>query len=133
MISVKLPGGEEVKFNETWPQRRIEWLLASCGLGIGLVYGFSSTMHELPTYEGQLALLPQWAWAIWLSACGVLRLLFLFVNGTYRRSPHWRSVGAALGCIAWLTQFFSVVTGPIIGPTVVVWGPLLSIRCPCRA
>ena len=121
MFKVRTADGHEVRFNETWPQRRIEWLLAASAFGIGIVYAMSTTIRLLPTYAWQLTVLPQWAWSLWLVGTGIIRLLFLYINGTYRRSPHFRAIGAGLGCFAWFTQFVSVAVSPVVGPTLVLW------------
>lgn len=105
----------------TWPQRRMEWLLATASFGCGLVYAYSRTMHLLPAYALQLGIASQWFWSLWLVSVGVVRLFFLYVNGIYRQSPHWRALGAGMGCLVWLTQFVSAAAANVIGPTVVIW------------
>jgi hypothetical protein len=121
MVKITLPSGETVSFSETWPQRRIEWMLAFALLGTGFIYGFSPSMDDVPQYEAQLRLLPPFVWMLIFCTIGGVRVLFLFVNGNYRRSPHWRSAGAALGCLGWATQSISVFASGLFIPVTFLW------------
>lgn len=55
-----------------------------------------------PTFEYLLVIAPEWAWGYMGVAVGVSRLLALYINGNWRRTPGLHLFGAMLGLIWWL-------------------------------
>jgi hypothetical protein len=110
-----------VRFSETWPYRRAEWLLAVVTLSIGIVYAFDSPLFELPNYATMRRVMPQSWWATWALLVGVVRLAALYINGAWRPSPHFRAAGSFLSCFLWGTLFLGAASAPFYGVTVAIW------------
>jgi hypothetical protein len=115
------PKTGEVRFSETWPARRVEWLLAICLFGIGVVYAFDANLFAQPLYSVHSKIMPRETWATLAILVSSVRLCFLFVNGTWRRSPHLRAAGAFFSCLLWAELTLAVWQAPIVGATVVIW------------
>lgn len=108
-------------FAETYPARRCEWMLASVLFMVGLVYALAAYDYQVPLYDSSNLMVPRWAWAAVGIGVGGVRLVFLTVNGFYRRSPHWRSIGAGLACLAWLQLTLAALQSPVAGATIAIW------------
>lgn len=88
---------------QSWPVRKSEWTLASVvTMGLWLVFTFNADLFTTQNgYEGLARWAPQWVWA-WLTFCiGVGRLVTLFINGAYWRTPHYRAGFAFISCYLW--------------------------------
>jgi hypothetical protein len=110
-----------VRFSETWPYRRAEWLLALTTLSIGFVYAFASPLFGLPNYATMREIMPQSAWATCALTVGSIRLAALYINGAWRPSPHFRALGSFLSCFLWLSLFLGAASAPFFGVTVAIW------------
>jgi hypothetical protein len=108
--------------------RFCEWIV---GLGL-LVWGaitLSRPGYFLTTPAlanmTELASQNMWGWAA--VSIGLLRMLFLFINGTWRRSAHLRATGSALSAIFWAAVFGSYLTLGNVIPNLATIGILLSL------
>lgn len=115
------PKEGEVRFTETWPARRVEWLLAICLFGVGIVYAFDDQLFRQPLYAAHSKIMPREVWAICAIIISFVRLCFLWVNGAWRRSPHLRAGGAFFSALFWFELTLAVLQSPIVGATVIVW------------
>lgn len=91
---------------QTWPIRKSEWSCAFGVCGLWLVMALRPEMFG--TYSGYkplAALAPQWVWQWFCFAIGFGRVVALFVNGGYYRTPHARCVFAYLSCFIWFSLF----------------------------
>jgi hypothetical protein len=73
----------------------------------------------------ELAAQEVWGWTAVL--IGLLRMLFLFINGTWRRSAHLRATGSALSAIFWAAVFGSYLTLGNVIPNLATIGILLAL------
>lgn len=110
-----------VRFHETWPVRRNEWMLAFITLGIGIVYAFDQPLFDLPNYATMRRVMPQSNWAAGALTIGAVRLAALYINGAWRPSPHFRAAGSFLTCFLWTTLFLGAASAPFYGVTVAIW------------
>lgn len=87
---------------ETFPARASEWALATILFGWGLALSSNPTLFTIsPSYDGLEGLAKQSTWA-WLCLLGGgLRLVFLIINGSWRRTPHLRAASAFATCFFW--------------------------------
>jgi hypothetical protein len=121
MVRLRILPSGEVKFSETWPARRVEWLLSICLVGVGCIYTFGEGLFQDQLYLVHSRIMPQWLWATGALSIGGLRFAALYINGTWRRSPHLRALGSFLSCFAWFELALAVLQAPIYGATVVIW------------
>jgi hypothetical protein len=88
---------------QSFPIRKSEWVAAWTMMGIALVMllnpGLFSSAGEI--YHGMMRFAPQEIWQWLMFIISVSRLVVLFINGAYWRSPHWRAVFAFLSCFVW--------------------------------
>lgn len=108
-------------FAETYPHRQCEWLLACVLFTVGLIYGLAAADFAVPLYDASNLMVPRWLWGLIGVSIGALRLVFLTVNGFYRRSPHWRAMGSGLACLAWLQLSIAALQSPVAGATIAIW------------
>ena len=86
----------------SFPVRTNEWALSTIMLLIGLIL-----LNPFPTLATSPALYPLLRWGPeenWGIACllvGMLRMIVLLINGSWRASPAWRAVFAFVGCLVW--------------------------------
>lgn len=87
---------------QSFPIRKSEWVAAWTMLGIALVMLLNPGLFGTgDVYRGMMRFAPQEVWQWMLFLISTTRLVVLFVNGAYWRSPHWRAVTAFLSCFAW--------------------------------
>lgn len=80
---------------------------AEWAIGIGLFsWGIVVVAHPdifatLSTFENMLNIAPQYVWGWTAILIASIRLIFLTINGTWRRSAHLRAIGSALSASFW--------------------------------
>lgn len=82
--------------------RAVEWLLASLQVAWGTAVLLPGVELTGPNYQPLLALAPEPVWGNLAIAIGGLRLGALYINGTWRRTPILRALGAAFGVVWWI-------------------------------
>lgn len=121
-----------VRFCETWPLRRAEWMLAFVLLGCGIVFAVEPKLTNEASFRSILDLMPRAAWATWAIVVGVLRLAMLYINGNWRASPHLRALGAFLACFIWCALMIRAAVNPILIPSAACW-PIFLLFDSCAA
>lgn len=86
--------------------RSVEWLLASMMVAWGVGLMLPGDTMSLPQYRLLGAIAPEYVWAAWSVSIGGIRVLALYINGSWRRTPLFRVAGASLGMIWWLVLGF---------------------------
>lgn len=86
--------------------RSVEWLLASMMVAWGVGLMLPGDTMSLPQYRMLGAIAPEYVWAAWSVSMGAVRLVALYINGSWRRTPLFRVTGAGLGLIWWLVLGF---------------------------
>lgn len=107
-------------FAEAFFPRLSEWTAAGVVFFLGMILTANpELMHTANTrgYVLMLAIAEQPTWAAVMKGFGALRLLILFINGAWRRSPWARAACALLSCFFWtqITLSFAPVFGFAFG------------------
>lgn len=92
--------------------RALEW---HCAFSL-LVYGWavldpSSTFFDMPIYVVMKNIAPEFTWGITAMTVAALRLVALYINGWWRRTPIIRFVGASVGGMFWVAVGASMYFG----------------------
>ena len=97
--------------------RSTEWLLAFCLLLWGwAMLDPSTSFFEMPIYIVMKSLATESTWGIAAVSVAGVRLIALYINGWWKRTPIIRCAGAVLGGTFWLAiglcmYFGSQITG----------------------
>jgi hypothetical protein len=106
---------------ETFPVRASEWALSVMIFNWGVVLLLNDNLFSIsPSYNTFSSMMPEQAWGLVCLLVGLMRILFLFINGLWRRSPHLRLIGAFAACFFW----FQITAGFIYSGT---WSTGLAI------
>ena len=92
--------------------RALEWLFA----GLMILWGLY-VMAPIDTFrDAQYALMTQTApepvWGAFSLAIGFVRIVALWVNGSWRRTPAIRLLSSIIGVMWWIALGFLLVAGP---------------------
>lgn len=87
--------------SEPYPTRTVEHMLAWMIVIWSLAVAWPGKMLVGPQYEYLIVIMPEWAWGWTGVVLGTGRLLALYFNGNWRRSPGLRWFGAMTGLVWW--------------------------------
>lgn len=103
----------------TWPVRKSEWVLALMTFCMAALLALQPNLFaEQEVYRGMASMAPQWVWQWLCFAIGGGRLVTLFVNGAYWRTPHARAAFAFFNCFVWWQIAAGVAVNAGIGMVV---------------
>lgn len=83
--------------------RSTEWLLACLLLVWGYQMVSPTNFFDGPTYVIMASIADESTWGVWAVLAAGIRLVGLYVNGWWRRTPIIRCFGAFLGGMFWLS------------------------------
>lgn len=121
-----------LRFGEHFRIRRSEWLLACCMVALGLAYLLSPGMFESPYFSTMASIMPQKAWGTVVLSTGIMRLVMLWINGSWHVSPYFRAAGCILAGFLWLVLFVSFATSDGLVQSVGLWLTFFAFDC-CAA
>lgn len=99
-----------VRFRQTFRERAMEWLVSAGLTGWGLIVIESPRLFDLPYFDALRQIMGQQAWG-WLAfLIGTMRLVVLFINGAWRRTPMFRQLGAIFGLLVWSCLLFGALS-----------------------
>ena len=78
-------------------------------------------------FSGMLKLGSQLQWMLACFTIASIRLVFLVINGTWRRSAHLRAVGSGLSALIWTAMWGSYVTLGVALPILAILGILIAL------
>lgn len=108
--------------------RSVEWLLASMMVAWGIGLLLPGNSMELPAYRLLGAIAPEPVWAAWSISIGLLRMLALYINGSWRKTPLVRAVSSLFGAFWWVVLGYCFLkSGPWPYPAGVAWFPVLFL------
>lgn len=98
-----------VRFEQTFPIRFPEWLLATILSGWGMMtLSHPSLFAVTPALSGMLAMAPQQFWGWSMVIVGLFGWAMLAINGAWRPSPMFRALCALLRGLIWLQFCFGL-------------------------
>lgn len=110
-----------------FPSRASEWAAALITLNWG-VLAMNTNGEIIQNSAPQLIhILPVQAWGAIFLIVGALRLAVLIINGALRRSPHFRSASAFIGCFLWFQITMAFLNDSEISTALAVYPVLLAI------
>lgn len=129
-IGIARRGGKFTRFLLIFNDRGMEWFSAFVMLGWGVILISPGETLSGPQYAafGRFGFTEEfWAWAF--GAAGLARLVALYINGNWPRSPHIRMVGSLFGAVSWaqvsyLLYLSSAGIGHAPNTGIVVYGAL---------
>ena len=115
-----------VRFRETFRERMPEWIQATGMLAWGLLAAASTGLFiNRPFYHPLLLIASQSTWAALTISVGLLRLVFLVINGAWRPSAHIRAIGCALGVFLWGSLAIAALSLEWISTAAAVYATLM--------
>ncbi len=106
--------------------RTLEWCSAAAMMGWGIVLAVpGDTFANSRTYDAFALIAPEWAWAAFCVVMSSLRMLALYANGAWRRSPFLRGFTSAGGVTFWTLVVLLILHAPQHGISTAV--PVYSI------
>lgn len=111
-----------------FPGRALEWMnaLILSTLGYTLLIPQDPPMFSQVYFAPMANMAPQWVWGAGCLSIGLLRVTFLFINGTMpRTSSYLRALGAFLACFAWFTISLGLTLNEMAGLGISVFPWLL--------
>jgi hypothetical protein len=110
-----------VQFSDHFRFRRTEWMLSFAMVMIGSAYALIPDLFSSDYFTTMLAIMPQSYWAALVLSLGLMRVAMLTINGTWRASPAFRTIGAVFGSMLWMTLFVSAVSSERLVQSVGLW------------
>lgn len=109
MITFRLPAH--------FPARATEWMLALMKASWGVVLSLPVDLFGTNPYLAGLAqTAPQRVWGAIALFAGTVHLSALWVNGTRRKSPHWRALCSGIGALFWFQVTLGMYATGLISP-----------------
>lgn len=117
-----------VRFKETFRERMPEWGLATGLLAWGLLtISAPGLFAEQVFFHPLLRIMSQDWWGSFATIIGIIRLIFLVINGAWRPSAHIRAVGAFTGSLIWSTLLIAALSLEWMTPTTGLYALLLGL------
>jgi len=111
-----------VRFKETFRERLPEWIQATSMLLWGLLaIGAPGVFIAQEFYWPMLEIMTQMEWGVMVAIIGVVRLIFLVINGAWRPSAHIRAVGSGMGVMLWAALLLSAINLSWLSPVVAMY------------
>lgn len=92
---------------ERYPTRTVEHMLAWMIVVWSTAVAYPGEILVGPQYQYLLLIAPEWAWGVGGILIGLARIVALYLNGNWRRSPWLRWAGAMAG-LTWWTAMSSL-------------------------
>jgi hypothetical protein len=117
-----------VRFKETFRERSAEWAQATGMLCWGLLASAATGVFAAQEFfHPLLMIMSQGKWAALTIVIGLVRLIFLVINGAWGPSAHIRAIGCGLGCMLWGSLFVSALSLGWLTPTSAIYTILLGL------
>lgn len=116
-------GGLFTRFLLIFNDRGLEWFSALVMVGWGITLAMPGDTLAGPQYAGFLRFgftEDLWAWAF--GVVGIARIVALYINGQWPRSPLIRMVGSVFGAVSWAQVAYLVTLGTYVQTGVAATG-----------
>lgn len=110
--------------------RTLEWIAACAILAAGVLLAMpGETFDNSPAYLPFEAVAPEHVWAAFAVSVGLTRMVALWINGSWRRSPILRGATSIMGVAFWMLIIALVMHAQLSGPamSLAAFGALLTI------
>jgi len=112
---------------ETFEARASEWMFGFATFSLSLVFFLNDNLIDHPCFEGMRNIHEhQRDWALLLLIVGLGRLIVLFINGSYWRTPHFRALAAFLSSGIWCLMCFGFLDQKSLMIAIMPWIFLLD-------
>ncbi len=91
--------------SERYPTRSVEYMLAWALISWAFMLSLPWVSLDGSLYSYLTLLAPEWVWCTVGIGTGFMRLFALMRNGSWKKSPYLRLIGASLGFNFWLLLF----------------------------
>lgn len=117
-----------VRFQQTFPLRVAEWLMAGLLITIGGMLATYPDILARPPNAVMAQMAPNYLWAGGCLTVGLIRFAALVINGAWRASPHIRAACAFVSCFAWLQFVFAFASSQVatLGLAIYPWFLMLD-------
>jgi hypothetical protein len=117
-----------VRFKETFRERASEWVQAMGMLMWGMIVIFAPGLFASQEFFFPLVeLMPQMSWGFLAFLVGLIRIIFLVINGAWRPSAHIRAVGCVMGVLLWGSLLISALSLGWLTPTTAIYTMLVLL------
>lgn len=118
-----------VKFRETFQTRYAEWATATGMALFGFLLIGNQRAFDQPFYATLKSIFGTADTLGWLAFLfGVARLIVLFINGAWKRTPLLRMIGCICGVMLFSFLLVSTLTLEWVTPTVSFWAVLMMLE-----
>lgn len=112
-----------VEMKKHFEIRAIEWWSAGMMTSWGfMILLFPGIFEANPACHALLVFAPQHVWGLAAFCAGLLRLLALFINGLWYRTPAVRWLTTMIAIFIWFCITAAFASSPILNTGVVVYG-----------
>lgn len=114
-------------FKFYFKQRFAEWVSGTAIFIWGyLILGVGPQFNTVPIFISMNNMAPYYIWATYAMFVGFTKILFLLINGTWRRSVHLRTIGSVLSVTLWAALLISYIGASYVTPNSALVGALIS-------
>ncbi len=114
--------------NAAYPDRVIEWMFAVMMASWGCYLLLPMATFDNPQYAVLASIAPEQVWGVFSIAIATVRMVALWVNGRWRRTPAVRCACSTLGVIWWCAMVFLIIGAPQPHPAAgLVWYPVFAL------
>ena len=111
-----------------YPDRVIEWMFAVMMASWGAYLLLPMETFDNPQYAVLAVLAPEQVWGVFSIAIAAVRMIALWINGRWRRTPAIRCGCSTIGVIWWCSMIFLIVGAPQPHPPAgLVWYPVFCV------
>lgn len=114
---------------EHFKLRFSEWIIGLMLLLWGVTLLINTSLFEVypAAFNSMSDITTQKIWGIMAIGIGLLRLIFLIINGTWRRSAHLRAIGSGLSACIWTVVWSSYLNSDTLLPGLWSVGALIAL------
>ncbi len=114
---------------EHFKLRFSEWIIGLMLLLWGITLLINTSLFEVyqAAFSSMSHIASQKLWGLMAVGIGLLRLIFLIINGTWRRSAHLRAIGSGLSACIWTAVWSSYLNSDTLLPGLWSVGALIAL------
>jgi hypothetical protein len=115
------------EFKYYFKLRFAEWVSGVCILIWGLLALINEPIFSIiPVFMSMAETLPYYVWGGLATLAGTIKIIFLIINGSWRRSTHLRVFGSMISVFCWGAILINFITIDYISPNIALAFALVS-------